>query len=53
MKTVVMRETGELVLPREILHITRGFDENDLYDNLAWLADNQVTIERRFIGRYF
>jgi len=32
----------------EILHITRGFDENDLYDNLAWLADNQVTIERRF-----
>src|SRR6266852_2376424 len=31
----------------EILHITRGFDENDLYDNLAWLADNQVTIERR------
>jgi Transposase DDE domain len=31
----------------EILHITRGFDENDLYDNLTWLADNQVTIERR------
>jgi hypothetical protein len=31
----------------EGLHITRGFDENDLYDNLAWLADNQGTIERR------
>jgi transposase len=31
----------------EVLHLTRGFDENDLYDNLTWLADNQVTIERR------
>jgi Transposase DDE domain len=31
----------------EVLHMTRGFDENDLYDNLAWLADNQATIERR------
>lgn len=31
----------------EVLHITRGFDENDLYDHLAWLADNQGTIERR------
>ena len=31
----------------ELLGITRGFDENDLYDNLAWLADHQGTIERR------
>ena len=31
----------------EILHMTRGFDENDLYANLAWLADNQRTIEHR------
>jgi hypothetical protein len=31
----------------EVLHLTRGFDENDLYDNLTWLADHQATIERR------
>lgn len=31
----------------EVLQFTRGFDENDLYDNLAWLAANQATIERR------
>ena len=31
----------------EVLHLSRGFDENDLYDNLTWLADPQVTIERR------
>ena len=30
-----------------VLHLSRGFDENDLYDNLTWLADHQVTIERR------
>jgi len=30
----------------DILQITRGFDENDLYENLAWLADNQEKIER-------
>src|SRR5262245_25848195 len=28
----------------EVLHLSRGFDENDLYDNLAWLADHQGTI---------
>src|SRR5712691_4619339 len=32
----------------EVLRFTRGFDENDLYDNLAWLTANQATIERRF-----
>jgi hypothetical protein len=25
------------------LQFARGFDENDLYDNLAWLADHQAT----------
>ncbi|MBW1613059.1 MAG: hypothetical protein JRJ57_03610, partial [Deltaproteobacteria bacterium] len=28
------------------LDIKRGFDENDLYDNLRWLADNQGKIEK-------
>ncbi len=32
----------------EVFHMPRGFDENDLYDNLAWLADHQATLERRF-----
>ena len=31
----------------EVLQLSRGFDENDLYDNLAWLADHQATIARR------
>jgi hypothetical protein len=31
----------------ELLGFTRGFDENDLYDNLAWLAAHQATIEHR------
>ena len=31
----------------EVLHLTRGFDENDLYDNLMCLADNQRPIEHR------
>jgi hypothetical protein len=30
----------------DVLQITRGFDENDLYENLAWLADNQEKIEQ-------
>ncbi len=29
----------------DILDIKRGFDENDLYENLKWLADNQAKIE--------
>ena len=29
----------------DVLDIRRGFDENDLYDNLKWLADNQAEIE--------
>jgi transposase len=31
----------------DILEMGRGFDENDLYDNLGWLADHQAEIERR------
>jgi hypothetical protein len=31
----------------ELLGFPRGFDENDLYANLAWLAKHQATIERR------
>lgn len=32
----------------EVLQFSRGFDEHDLYAHLAWLADNQATIERRW-----
>ena len=32
----------------EVLQLSRGFDEDDLYDNLAWLAAHQATIERRW-----
>jgi hypothetical protein len=31
----------------DVLGIRRGFDENDLYDNLGWLSQRQETIERR------
>ncbi|MBI3655986.1 MAG: transposase [Acidobacteria bacterium] len=31
----------------DILGLRQGFDENDLYDNLAWLADKQKAIERQ------
>lgn len=30
----------------DVLDIGRGFDENDLYENLRWLADNQEKIEK-------
>jgi len=30
----------------DVLEIRRGFDENDLYDNLTWLADHQERIEQ-------
>ncbi|MFQ5493740.1 MAG: IS1634 family transposase, partial [Candidatus Dojkabacteria bacterium] len=30
----------------DVLDMRRGFDENDLYENLSWLADNQQKIER-------
>ena len=36
----------------DILEMGRGFDENNLYDNLGWLADHQEEMERRlfFLG---
>ena len=30
----------------DVLDIQRGFDENDLYENLSWVADNQEKIEK-------
>lgn len=36
----------------DVLQIERGFDENDLYENLRWLADHQAKIEEMlFAGR--
>jgi len=34
----------------DVLAIRRGFDENDLYDNLGWLSQRQETIERRLFA---
>ena len=34
----------------EVLHLAQGFDENALYDNLTWLAEHQVAIERRLFA---
>ena len=34
----------------DVLDIKRGFDENDLYDNLRWLADNQEEIEKKLFS---
>jgi len=31
----------------DVLEMERGFDENDLYDNLAWVSENQEHIERK------
>src|SRR3990167_2571010 len=29
----------------DVLDMKRGFDENNLYDNLAWLSENQAKVE--------
>ena len=34
----------------DVLGIRRGFDENDLYENLGWLSENQPAIERRLFA---
>ena len=34
----------------DILGLQRGFDENDLYENLGWLADQQRAIEKRLFA---
>ena len=33
-----------------VLGIRRGFDENDLYENLTWLSQHQEQIERRLFA---
>jgi len=35
----------------EVLGLSRGFDENDLYENLTWLAGRQEVIENRLFAR--
>ncbi len=35
----------------EVLGLSRGFDENDLYENLGWLAERQEAIEDRLFAR--
>jgi Transposase DDE domain len=35
----------------DVLGIQRGFDENDLYDNLTWLSAHQETIEKRLFAK--
>lgn len=34
----------------DVLGIRRGFDENDLYENLTWLCHDQEKIERRLFA---
>jgi DDE family transposase len=34
----------------DILGLQRGFDENDLYENLGWLAGQQRAIEKRLLA---
>lgn len=31
----------------DVLDMKRGFDENNLYDNLSWLSENQARIEQK------
>lgn len=31
----------------DVLRLARGFDENDLYENLGWLTQHQAEIEKR------
>jgi hypothetical protein len=31
----------------DVLGLSRGFDENDLYDNLGWMNEHQAEIEQR------
>ena len=35
----------------EVLGLSRGFDENDLYENLTWLAGRQEAIENRMFAQ--
>jgi hypothetical protein len=35
----------------DVIGIRRGFDENDLYDNLGWLSQQQAAIEKRLFAQ--
>jgi len=35
----------------EVLGLSRGFDENDLYENLTWLSERQEAIENRLFAQ--
>jgi transposase len=48
LSSVRLAQTHEVAA---VLGIPRGFDENDLYDNLAWLAKNQAEIENQLYQR--
>ena len=37
----------------DVLEIQRGFDENNLYDNLKWLSENQTTIEDKLFKQKY
>jgi hypothetical protein len=37
----------------EVLDLGRGFDENDLYDNLKWLCHRQVNIEEKLFRNQY
>jgi len=34
----------------DVLGMTRGFNEDNLYENLAWMADNQEEVENRLFS---
>ena len=44
LSAVRLHETHALA---QVVGLERGFDENDFYDNLAWLAEHQARIEQR------
>lgn len=44
LSAVRLHETHALA---DVLALERGFDEDDLYENLAWLSNHQEGIERR------
>lgn len=34
----------------DVLDMKWGFDENDLYDTLSWLSENQAKVKRKLLG---
>jgi hypothetical protein len=44
LSAVRLHETRALA---DVLELERGFDEDDLYENLAWLSEHQEAIEHR------